>query len=234
MKRHVRLAGLFGLWAFVLACAAPAAAQSGSLFQQERRQAHGQEQLPGQPPLMLGDSSWTLVEPPPVRTFRLHDIITVVVDQKSEVLSEGDVQRRKQSNFDAALLNWIKLRGLDVIPAPQSNGDLRIQGLVNQQYRVQNELETSDAIRFTIAAEVVDIRPNGNLVIEARKIIHNNNEVWEQSLTGVVRPEDVLPTNKVLSENIAELRIRKRELGHVRDGYRRGWLQRLWDRLKAF
>ncbi len=234
MKRHVRLAGLFGLWAFALASSSPVAAQSGSLFQQERRQVHGQEQLPGQPPLMLGDSSWTLVEPPPVRTFRLHDIITVVVDQKSEVLSEGDVQRRKQSNFDAALLNWIKLRGLDIVPAPQSNGDLRIQGLMNQQYRVQNELETSDAIRFTIAAEVVDIRPNGNLVIEARKIIHNNNEVWEQSLTGVVRPEDVLPTNKVLSENIAELRIRKRELGHVRDGYRRGWLQRLWDRLKAF
>jgi len=234
VKRRVRLASCFGLWAFALAFASSAAAQSGSLFQQEQHQAHRQNQRQVQPPLMLGDSSWTLVEPPPVRTFRLHDIITVVVDQKSEVLSEGDVQRRKQSNFDAALLNWIKLRGLDIIPAPQSNGDLRIQGLMNQQYRVQNELETSDAIRFTIAAEVVDIRPNGNLVIEARKIIHNNNEVWEQSLTGVVRPEDVLPTNKVLSENIAELRIRKRELGHVRDGYRRGWLQRLWDRLKVF
>ncbi len=210
--------------AVLLAAPARGSAQSGSLYQQEQAQG----------PLLLGNSSWTLVEPPPVRTFRLHDIITVVVDQKSQVLSEGEVQRRKQSNFDAVLANWLKLRGLDVIPAPQNNGDLRIQGLLNQQYRVQNELETNDAMRFTIAAEIVDIRPNGNLVIEARKIIRNNNEVWEQSLTGVVRPEDVLPTNKVLSENIAELRIHKRELGHIREGYRRGWLQRIWDRLKVF
>ena len=47
---------------------------------------------------------------------------------------------------------------------------------------------------------------------------------------GAVRPEDVLPNNTVLSENVAELRIIKRESGHVRDGYRRGFLTRFLDR----
>jgi flagellar L-ring protein precursor FlgH len=89
-------------------------------------------------------------------------------------------------------------------------------------------------MKFRISCRVVDIRPNGNLVIEGRRTVHNNSEVWEQSLTGEVRPKDVLPNNTVLSENVAELRIDKREAGHVRDGYRRGWLLKWLDKWQPF
>ena len=64
---------------------------------------------------------------------------------------------------------------------------------------------------FRIAAEVVDIRPNGNLVIEARREIRNNEEVWMQSLTGVVRRQSIGPDRTVRSDEVAELRIDKRE-----------------------
>ena len=108
----------------------------------------------------------------------------------------------------------------------------RVAGQYNSRFRSQADLETLDAMTFTIAAKVVDIRPNGNLVIEARRTIENNAEIWEQSLTGTIRREDVSPDNKVLSEDVAELRIKKRESGQVRDGYRRGWLTRLFDKLQ--
>ena len=81
---------------------------------------------------------------------------------------------------------------------------------------------------------MVDIRPNGNLVIEGRRTIRNNNEVWEQALTGVIRAGDVMPNNTVLSENIAEMRVYKREAGNVRDGYRRGWLMKWLDAYQPF
>ena len=35
--------------------------------------------------------------------------------------------------------------------------------------------------------EQLDIQPNGNLVVEAHQNIRINEEVWQQSLTGVVR-----------------------------------------------
>jgi flagellar L-ring protein FlgH len=54
------------------------------------------------------------------------------------------------------------------------------------------------------------------------------------SLSGVVRREDVHPDNTVLSQNIAELMVEKKEIGNVRDGYRRGWLTRLYDRFMIF
>lgn len=81
---------------------------------------------------------------------------------------------------------------------------------------------------------MVDIRPNGNLVIEARRYRHNNDEITEASLSGTVRREDVLPNNTVLSEDVAELNIYTHDEGHVRDSYRRGWLWRVFDRWKPF
>ena len=55
-------------------------------------------------------------------------------------------------------------------------------------------MELRDALTFRIAAAVVDIRPNGNLVIEARREIRINEEVWMQSLTGVIDRKSIGPT----------------------------------------
>jgi flagellar L-ring protein precursor FlgH len=89
-------------------------------------------------------------------------------------------------------------------------------------------------MKFDITATVVDIRPNGTLVLEAHRKLVNSDEQWEYSLSGICRKEDILDGNVVLSKSIAELQVLKRELGSVRDGYRRGWLLRWWDEFRAF
>lgn len=210
----------------LMTLAAPMAtqAQSSSLYgAPEMRQ-----------PLTLQNSSWVYVTREPPHEIHINDLVTVVVQEASQVKSEGEVDRRKQANLDARLRDWLELDGFGVRPAPQPNGDPRIRASLDSQYRANAEVETSGLMRFRIAATVVDIRPNGNLVLEARRTVTNNDEVWEQSLTGVVRREDVLPNNTVLSENIAELVVHKRELGNVRDGYRRGWLMKILDEYKPF
>jgi flagellar L-ring protein precursor FlgH len=205
-----------------------AEAQNSSLF-------HRDLPTTERAPLKLADTSWLYqkVDPPPV--IKKHDLITIIVDEKQQLISEGDVQRRKNAKYDAKLKDWIQFHnGLDIMPAPFYNGAPRINGAVDQTYQAQMALETRDALKFRISAQVVDVLPNGLLVLEAHRKIRNNEEVWEQSLTGIVRPEDVLPNNSVLSEDIAELSISKYEQGHVRDGYRRGWVTMLYDRFSWF
>ena len=48
------------------------------------------------------------------------------------------------------------------------------------------------------------------------------------------RREDIGPGNVILSKNIANLVVDKRELGQIRDSYKRGWLTRWWDQLGPF
>jgi flagellar L-ring protein precursor FlgH len=105
---------------------------------------------------------------------------------------------------------------------------------LEEEYNTRGRFDQRDRIAFNIAARIVDIRPNGHLVLESHRTIRNNNEIWDSSLSGIVRPEDVDQGNMIMSNKVSELRIDKRERGTIRDSYRRGWLTKMWDRFRIF
>ena len=212
----------------VTAGAASVRGQNSSLFQRD---------LPANsPPIMLDKASFSFVPPPPPpKELRKHDKIGIRVDLKSRVMSDGQIQRRKTANLDALLSDWIIFRGLtEVKPAPQTEGDQRISGQITQQFRALGELTASESMKYEIAGEVADIRPNGLLVIDAHQELEINDEVWEYALTGICDPADIGPSNVVLSRDIVNLRVKKTERGHVRDAYKRGWFQRWLDQFNPF
>lgn len=203
--------------------AAIAKAQSSSLLGENRVA-----------PPTLDRLSWTYQPPPQQRTLQLHDVLTVVVDEKAQVNAEGQVDRQKKANGKFVLSDWVLLKGWSLIPDPQSKGDPTIAGEMENKYKSEAELESREALKLRVACEIVDIRPNGNLIVEGRRTIQINHDMWEIYLSGTVWPQSILPDNSVLSENVSDLRIIKRETGHVRDGYRRGWLLKWLDEHQPF
>jgi len=180
-------------------------------------------------------TSWYEYPLPPPKEVRVQDIVTIRVDVAVRMTSDAEWQRRKNAKYDAILNDWIRLVGLRAVkPAPQSDGDQRIQGNLNIQDRSQGELETTESLKFEIAATVAAVLPNGNVVLEAHRTVRNNENFWLHSLSGVCRREDIGPGNVVLSKDLANLQIEKRELGQVRDSYKRGWLSRWWDEFSPF
>ena len=135
------------------------------------------------------------IDQPQPRKVRVHDIIVVIVDEKSEV--------RQNSTCNGKL---------------QSTGP----GLGQEE------------MKYCIAATVVDILPNGALILEAHKSIRINTELWEFSLTGRIRSDDVVENNTVNSQNIADLMISKRETGRFHDDAIRGFINRGYDHFHSF
>jgi flagellar L-ring protein precursor FlgH len=168
------------------------------------------------------------------RELQINDIVTVLVDYKSSMLSEGDANAKRTTSLNAVLSDWLKFDGKSLSPAPMSHGDPRIAGQLDSQFKTQSDMTLKDSLTFRIAAAVVDIRPNGNLVIEARREIQINDEVWMQSLTGVVRRQSIGADRTVRSDEVAELRIEKKEKGFIRDSYNRGWFTKWYDYWKPF
>ena len=123
--------------------------------------------------------------------------------------------------------DWAPFKNLT--PDPQPNGPLAVNGNLQSQFRVESDMELRDQMTFRIAAHIVDIQPNGNLVLEAHRTVRNNEELWMHSLTGICRREDIGPGNLLLSKDILHLNVEKRETGHMRDSYKRGWSWR-WTR----
>jgi len=213
-----------------LALAAPALAQEGSLAY-----ARPVPATPGAP--TLANSSFIFQTLPPearTRPLEKESIITVLVDYRTVMLSEGSGESRKVGSYSAVLTDWIGFDGKDIFSAPQRRGDPGVGGTLNSQLRAETEVEQREALTFAMAAKVVDIRPNGNLVIEGRRRVRVNEEVWMIYLTGTAPRQMIGPDWTVRDTSIADLRVEKYEEGAVRDGYARGWLQKWWGKYKAF
>lgn len=168
------------------------------------------------------------------REVQLHDTLTVIVDYRTRMISEGDAEQRKNSFINQALTSWLAFDGKSIRLAEQAAGDPRISGINNSQYRAESDLELRDAMSFKIGAEVIDIRPNGNLYIEANWNVENNEENWKIFLSGEVSRESIQPDRTVTTDSMVNLNIKKKEVGMVREGYERGWFSKFYDRYKAF
>ena len=186
------------------------------------------------PPILLNGASWTYQPAPPVRTFKIHDPVVIRVDEITRMQANGQTQIRKTTLYEAVLSDWIRLTNLRLRPDPQANGDPTVAVDSNNNFRAQSSIQSGELLTFNIAASVVDIRPNGNLVLEARKKIRVNDNLWETSLTGICRAVDIAPDNVVLSKDLLDLEIHKEDRGHLRDGYKRSWFQRILDRVQPF
>jgi flagellar L-ring protein precursor FlgH len=203
-------------------------AQNSSLFQNQQVEE-------GNQPLTMEQSSWYHSAPPPMREIQLHDIVSIRVDELARMTAEGELLRRKNARYDARLKDWILLDGLrKMYPDPQTLGDPRVQGELRSDYRSLGDLETRESLAFNIAVRVADIRPNGNLVLEGTKRIVVNDETWDYYIMGICHKDAVGPGNVVLSRDLADLSVNKREGGSVAAGYQLGWFMKLFDLIQPF
>ena len=189
--------------------------------------------LPGSP--QLASASWTYAAPSAPRVLRVHDVVSIRVDEIARMTAEGRASQRKNAVYDAVLKKWIELEGLKAVRlAKQSQGSPQVNGQLSEIYRANSDLQTRESLAFNIAGEIADIRPNGNIILEAHKSITVNDNRWEISLSGMCQAKDIGPDNLILSKDILDLKIDKRENGQARDGYRRGWFTEWASRLQPF
>jgi len=82
------------------------------------------------------------------------------------------------------------------------------------------------------AVTVVDVLPNGNLVVEGSKIVRVSKETQYASIRGIVRQFDVRRDNTVDSTNIADAQVEFVPAGALTDAEKEGWLLRAWNKIR--
>ena len=89
--------------------------------------------------------------------------------------------------------------------------------------------DTSSSFATTLSVRVVDVDANGLLHIEGHRFLRVNKELQKITLTGVVRPDDVLPDNTVASDRIADADLQADGKGAVAAKTRRSLLNKITD-----
>jgi flagellar L-ring protein precursor FlgH len=184
-------------------------------------------------PKRIRDYSWIHIDEPKPREIKVHDIVTIIVDEKSEVTSNNRYNRQRNAQLKAELKDFLRI-GEDGNLKNAASNQPGIEAQVSSRLQSFGQMTDQEGIRYRIAATVVDVLPNGTLILEARKSIRTNRDVWEYSLTGRLRSEDILRDNTALSENIADLKIDRDQRGKIFDSTRRPWGIYLIDKLFPF
>ena len=91
----------------------------------------------------------------------------------------------------------------------------------NQQLQGQGTTSRGSTLTTTVTAEVTDVLPNGNLVVQGEKEISVNSEKQIITVRGIVRPDDLSPVNSVPSDRVARMEIRVNGKGVVDDAVKR-------------
>ena len=188
-------------------------------------------QLPATVPT-IDDFSWILIEKPRPKPIRVQDLITITVDDKNEVFVDQRFNRSRIGQIKAELKEFIRLKDgrLENAAANSPTVDANLQSRLNSQGQIQ----ASEGLKSIVTAKVVDIYPNGNLVLEAKKHVQVNRDNWEYRLTGIIRPEKISRDFTALSEDLADLKITKRQNGKVHHSTKRPWGVVLYDWLSPF
>ncbi len=71
----------------------------------------------------------------------------------------------------------------------------------------QGQLQRESRILATISARVVEVLPNGNLVVQGVRTIKRNRDLEYITITGVVRPQDIEADNSVVSTKLSDLYV---------------------------
>lgn len=185
-----------------------------------------------------GASEANLLQATKASDFKIHDILHIVVSVSAESSTDEAVDMEKESNKNKiAIEQYIKLQanglGLPYLRghSPDNLG-LDISG--GKTFEGEGTTDRKDTLRTRLAAEIVDIKPNGHLVVEAKSRFTKSRETTTITLSGIVRPQDVGPDNLVYSYNVADADIKYESSGPVTDANRRGWLTKILDKLWPF
>ena len=183
------------------------------------------------------------------RARNIGDILTIVIQEDTSTS-----QSAKTKTFDSmqggagifpainSLFNQFlqatpKMIGNTFAGGAVKEGDVTIPTLdlaAKGEWNGGGEAANSFTVTNRTSVTVVDVLPNGNLVIEGAKIIRVGKESQYAYMRGIVRPADVKADNTVLSTQIADAQVEFVPEGELTDAQKKGWLTKAWEKVKPF
>jgi len=161
------------------------------------------------------------------RAYQVGDIITVLLNESTQAArnQSTDISRESENNVIkegvlgkvqglGSIMNGINLNGATIESSGQGNAAQRA------------------TLTGSVAATIVEILANGNLVVRGEKQLALTEGAEVIQVSGIIRPEDVSPNNTVQSRRLANAQIAYRGSGDLANASRPGWgmrgLMKFW------
>lgn len=178
------------------------------------------------------------VEAPEARLFAIHDLVQIIVRETSRARRSQDLETQKDWELDGRIAAWPDFDLVDLLQLQLRASDTsdlpRLRMNFGKDFTGEGEYERRDDMTDRLTAEVIEILPNGNLILEARTSIMTDKETSVMKVTGICRPDDVTPANTVLSNQIHDLVIERMHDGELKQAAEKGIIAKVLETVFAF
>lgn len=146
------------------------------------------------------------------RAVNVGDILTIMIEIDDEAELRNASQRSRSSGNEVSGSTVLGYESkLDNILPGLSSDDLPTGSIVDlsgaSSSRGNGTINRQERIRLKVAAMVIEVLANGNMVIAGRQEVKVNNELRELRIAGIIRPVDIDQNNAIPYDRIAEARI---------------------------
>jgi flagellar L-ring protein FlgH len=163
------------------------------------------------------------------RATGVGDIITINISENTTTTKNNETSTERSSSLTSAITSFLFpgfLEKAGSMPSIAYSSDHKHDG--------KGAINDTESIVAQVAVQVIDVLPNGNLVIEGRSDTEFAGEKQSIVLHGTVRSDDVAPDDTVMSYNVANATVQILGKGTVTDSQNKGWFNRIWDKVNPF
>ena len=161
-----------------------------------------------------------------LRARKVGDILTVLIQEQTTVRNEDRIERSNDTTLAA------RLDAYSLSSSTFNNNVLpRIDIRKQQEFNGEARQNTQSDVRASVAVVVVDVQPNGNLVVAGTRSVQVNDETRTLRISGLVRKYDITNVNTITSAQVADARIAITGEGANTRQVTRGPIGQLFDTL---
>jgi flagellar L-ring protein precursor FlgH len=169
------------------------------------------------------------------RASRVGDILTVVVSINDQAQLADETKRSRANSDSADLTNFFGFESHLHNWLPKA---VNPSSLVADASATSNDgkgsIARQEQIDLQLAASIIQVMPNGNLVIQGKQQVDVNFDQRELTISGIIRPQDIDSTNSISYNKIAEARIEYGGKGQIQDVQQPRYGAQLFDILMPF
>ncbi|MHB8786279.1 MAG: flagellar basal body L-ring protein FlgH [Thauera sp.] len=161
------------------------------------------------------------------RARQVGDTITINLVERNTAQKSANANATRTGSMTAGIgpINRLPLSGL--------NG-LELEADAESDFAGKGAAAANNAFNGTITVTVIDVYPNGNLLVSGEKMVAINQGNEFIRFSGVINPNNVTAANTVQSTQVADARIEYRGSGFIDESNTMGWLQRFFVAIMPF
>lgn len=161
---------------------------------------------------------------------RIGDLVFIDVVEENVAKVTSSANRKRDSGAVGGIGT---VAGALPVPGAAVAGTI-VGALGTRKYDGNGTTQRNSSVRARIAARVIEVLPNGDLRVEALKLVKINKETEQLAVTGIVRPNDLAGDNSIETNFVGDLRVEFNGKGVASADNAPGWLFRLFDKVSPF